>query len=1550
MNGNKLNARLGLIGLFVLVGLGIAVLMAFMPAGASTTGDVYPGYGDWQVGNATRVIDEDITVFGNINVTSTLELWNATIRMDLAIDNQYLINVTPTGNLKANDTWLTSTRDTREWGFLVYGMMTMLRTVVEETYDGIQVLTDNTVLIEDSSIILFTGIGLYLENADGTTVRNIQLQTNEYSGTSKGTYNATSSADYQVRASMNAGGGVVFVKGGKPTLDGIYASVNGTMILDLTLNKNPPGYYYIYLYLNTYVSVVAIDSQEMETISNIHVRDSTVTVHFDVDCYKYHNAGGNYDNYAYFYMYPTTFLTAVNVLNYRDVELKDCTLDNVNLKITSFMELKYGSYSYISLYFYSQGTGSAMFGATVDKEFVDEGPHDFKLTIKDATFDGNLLGWSFSPKYSGTVEPVFRSEILIENIKVNKGNTIFSFGISPQFQMAKTIYSNILIKDSAFPNLTGPLYTQSRSPGGAANPLVRNFELHDTLTVKDCTFFQSRSTYGLIYQQSGTSYRYDTANEYDLTNEFVGCEITNCSGNYGIGYYWGSPYLTEGRERIIFRDNLFANNTGSMVGYLYYFDTIYFINNTFIDNKYTSYLYMYDMGGYTTGKLPCDFKINDNTFINTEGGSGTYGFFYIYVGGDLQVMNNNISDMTTNLMFIYPITNYAGYADIHISGNEYTNVSGNIFYGQFYMYYGNVNVWIEDNYGHNTTGLLMEYNRQYAEQYDTTPTFVVHNNTFEGYAGRVLNLYGRLTITENTFIDCKGYALYVEYISQAAPVINDNKFIRCRDLYYLSATDKGVLKVSISMADFDVNCTGNAFYFKNIDATLSNITISDYVDVAIIAEDAIVDVTHSTIPIGSGLVITTGEINIWYEFELWAEWANSLDPTNSSGVPVQDALVVLYGSSGAYYSSSYTDVDGHVDTILVPQWSMLGSFLTVWTPYDVTVTQSGITQTNSFDLSSDLSGPDALTMLLVDSSIPVIRITSPFSGNLFSAEELTMRGFSTEIGSGLESIWVVVGDGEWVKVDVDLNGDFTHTITDLPEGANIPIKAKAYDTAKNMNETMITVTIDRTAPRLVIFEPEDGTIVSEVDIMILGEYETDAFITINGLERPGTSGTLSEAYTLSEGNNTIVVVATDIAGNAAMETRTVRLDRFSPTLTVLAPRDGLITRVTNISVEGDVELGSDITISVYRTNTDTIDEVITPKPDGTFTHKIDMEEGENVIVVSANDNAMNPTSVTRRVFVDTKAPLCTITSPEEGTVTSDNTIRVTGSAEVEGITLYLNGKQIFNDGTVDRYINLNEGTNVITLRAIDPIGNEFDDFVTVYLDTQAPMIEPIRPRAQYLMTNQADLIVQAAVFENRDLVSITVMGNEVTWSPVTGEENTYQFETTVTLTKQGENDVLVVAYDDAGNAATYTITVDFSTVKPMLFLVFSPSHPNIEGENANFHITGTTSAGIEEVRVIQTTTKVESARVPVAEDGTFSVVRTLVNGENSFSVSVTDAYGNTNATSEYSVNYVYKEKKDDDIQEPGIGPETWALWILVIAIALFITAVVVTRMLRREQD
>ena len=178
-----------------------------------------------------------------------------------------------------------------------------------------------------------------------------------------------------------------------------------------------------------------------------------------------------------------------------------------------------------------------------------------------------------------------------------------------------------------------------------------------------------------------------------------------------------------------------------------------------------------------------------------------------------------------------------------------------------------------------------------------------------------------------------------------------------------------------------------------------------------------------------------------------------------------------------------------------------------------------------------------------------------------------------------------------------------------------------------------------------------------------------------------------------------------------------------------------------------------------------------------------------------------------------------------------------------------------------------------------------------------------------------------------------------------------KFETSVTFDKEGENEVLIVARDMANNVATDSFLVDYSTAMPLLFIVFQPMDSSIESESANFYISGTTDAGIAEVTITHTDAGgTNTATVPVAADGTFSVVRNLLEGENTFSVSVTDAWGNTNATTDHSVTYTYKAPPTEITDTGGFDVGALSLWILVIAIALFITAVVVTRSLRREQE
>jgi hypothetical protein len=1206
---------------------------------------------------------------------------------------------------------------------------------------------------------------------------------------------------------------------------------------------------------------------------------------------------------------------------------------------------RYGSYTY-GAYRYTYNRGMTLFGATINAMYSTAGPHVFKLTIRDATFDNlGVLNSVVSPDYNGTTDPTFTSTIIIDNVKVNGGSSPFNFGINPVFEGMKTINSFIRISNSTFTNLTGQVYAMTANAGPGVNANVKSFELYDTVLVENNLFRWNRQgTNGLFKEEY--VYRQEYNNLYD---RHVWIRDNRFLDNVGrLTYVQGNRYTTRGFESFTFEGNFVQNNTGTndYLMYVTYRERITIIDNEFHDNLYYYGAYLNDYGGDQNGKKPDKFIISNNTFRNTYAGSTDYynkGLFRLQWGGDVEFSYNNISGVEEAIINTYEYTWYSGYATLNFHHNNLFGNNGSaIYHYNSWEDHEQLTVWIEDNLMWDNPGMFTDYYDAYVEQYDYEATIFFRNNTVLRSSGTVLREYGKLIVTGNRFVDSKGYVIEIDYLSLNAPVIHSNVIQNCDDVYYIGAKDRGVLKMSITIKDLYVDCTGNAFYFKNVDITMENIEITQKTSMAIIVENSNVDAMSSTIPIGSGEVVGDGTINVWFEMEAFVEWANAENPDVSSGVRVAEALVVLYGSSGAYFTSEYTDDNGHLRAMRIPQWSLKGSFLSVWTPYTVSVAKNGVTSSMEMVLDKDFTGNDALQFLLVDTYIPVIRITSPFPGDLFADQNLSLYGFTTEVGSGVGAVKVAIGDGEYIEVEVDENGDFMFTFTDLPEGEDIELRAQVTDIALNLNETSVMITVDRTPPRLVVNYPYDGDVVNQQNILILGEYEAGATITINGLEREGPfTGTLSESYSLSEGLNTIVIEATDMAGNSAIVSRSVRLDRFAPTLTVLAPRDGLVTHVTNITVEGDVEAGSVITISVYRSETDLVNESVTPREDGVFNHKVDLEEGQNVIIVRSVDTADNVASVTRIIYLDTSAPMATITSPADGTITNENTIRVMGTAEVEGVTLYLNGKQIFNDGSVDRIVNLNEGENTIELRAVDKIGNEYRHRVTVTLDTTPPVIEMERPLADFLLTNIADLQVKGKVLGG--VHELTIMGVSTSVDAEGG------FDTTVTMPEEGVNDVFIVAKDRAGNTVTHAISVDYSTAKPLLSLVYQPTSSLIKGDDANFYIYGTTTPGIGDITIVHVVAgDTEETRAPVAEDGSFSVVRTLLDGTNSFTIRVTDAHGNTAESATYDVTYEYKAPKGTVAEPDAVDPASIGLLILVLSVALFATALVVTRSYKKD--
>lgn len=131
-------------------------------------------------------------------------------------------------------------------------------------------------------------------------------------------------------------------------------------------------------------------------------------------------------------------------------------------------------------------------------------------------------------------------------------------------------------------------------------------------------------------------------------------------------------------------------------------------------------------------------------------------------------------------------------------------------------------------------------------------------------------------------------------------------------------------------------------------------------------------------------------------------------------------------------------------------------------------------------------------------------------------------------------------NGETVKqMVVGDSGTFRVDGVNLREGDN-NIYAVATDMAGNRSQESPrqTITLDKEPPELSIEFPQNNQILSgdEREIAIKGKIEEDAVITIN--ERKivvDLDGSFEASYSLTDGENSITIIAKDKAGNQTKE-------------------------------------------------------------------------------------------------------------------------------------------------------------------------------------------------------------------------------------------------------------------------------------------------------------------------------------------------------------------------------------------------------------------------------
>ena len=131
-----------------------------------------------------------------------------------------------------------------------------------------------------------------------------------------------------------------------------------------------------------------------------------------------------------------------------------------------------------------------------------------------------------------------------------------------------------------------------------------------------------------------------------------------------------------------------------------------------------------------------------------------------------------------------------------------------------------------------------------------------------------------------------------------------------------------------------------------------------------------------------------------------------------------------------------------------------------------------------------------------------------------------------------------------------------YTKTGLTDGIHT-LTLKVTDNDGNVSAlNTVTFTISTKAPTLDITAPIENLITNGKTLTVSGTaspgttYVTVTKVTINGTPVDSlTAGAFSEQVTLTEGANTITIVATDSAGNSTTVVRHVTLDTKAPVIT-----------------------------------------------------------------------------------------------------------------------------------------------------------------------------------------------------------------------------------------------------------------------------------------------------------------------------------------------------------------------------------------------------------------
>ena len=280
-------------------------------------------------------------------------------------------------------------------------------------------------------------------------------------------------------------------------------------------------------------------------------------------------------------------------------------------------------------------------------------------------------------------------------------------------------------------------------------------------------------------------------------------------------------------------------------------------------------------------------------------------------------------------------------------------------------------------------------------------------------------------------------------------------------------------------------------------------------------------------------------------------------------------------------------------------------------------------------------------------------------------------------------------------------------------------------------------TVDWHAPQVFIASPVAGAWTNQ---KILRWDAQDAVSGVSDVavaldEREVTHFTVSAGQTdlllETEGDHTVVVTATDRAGNANVVVVPFHFDPTAPALDITAPVRDSYVKTPNVDVTWTVSnSGANVTSLHLAVDSNAAIELA---PNATMYALSDLAERVHIITLTAVDAAGNIATESLSFDVDATPPQITVVGPAGPYVNSkDLQVLWLGADTNSGIDHYelsLDGATAVRVSEAVGYTfpNVAEAAHTVTIRAVDRAGNDAMKNIQVTVDVSPPSVQIMAP-------------------------------------------------------------------------------------------------------------------------------------------------------------------------------------------------------------------------------